>query len=116
MELVYRRGGETSLPVNLIVRMPDEIGSHPPYDLAGIGVQTPPIPRPLLLRSVRVERYARRVYARVVKQLDWFSGYSSPADCLLRVGDEDRNGPRGGEGLESIVAHVKKQAVPSGAE
>lgn len=106
VEIVYRRGGELSLILNLQVQFPDIVDSDgDPMWFDGRGLTTPRVPR--LFAALRAPGYARRVVRQVVDRLDWFEQFATPVQCLARVKAEDFNGPRAGRRLQQMVSYLE---------
>ena len=111
VELVFRRGGERRMLINLFVLLPALQLIEPGNFVAGHGILTPSLP--YWFPRLRIRRYARRVWAAVEKELAWFDGCSTPARCLFVVqGQYDRPAPPGSE-RQRVEEHLTQLAEES---
>lgn len=76
VEIVYRRGGELRIIVNMFTSLPIAGESDTSTRLSGRSPLTPHIP--VLLAQFRVERYADHVASIVQPELSWFKEIAAP--------------------------------------
>src|ERR1051325_1535843 len=76
VEIVYRRGGEYRIIVNVCTSLPSAGEYGTSTRLSGRSPLTPPIP--MLLARFRVKRYADRVVSIVQPELSWFKEVATP--------------------------------------
>jgi hypothetical protein len=107
IEIVYRRGGESSLLVNLQVWLPIPERDEPVlFDCRGVA--TPRIPS--LRWKWVMRRHTRRVIEEVEADLPWFDSLESPKSCLDSLANPDRNTARPGRLAEAMSSYLKSVA------
>lgn len=113
VDLVWRTPSPTSVDVAVYVRVP--VGQGVELDgtttsfLAGHG-EYYDLPGGLF-RGSREDKLVDTVVKDVVAALGWFEQYATPAKCLARLEEDDRNGPRKGSRLhQAAVEHLRSLA------
>ena len=106
VQIVYRRGGERRVFVNVAVRLPavlDGEGGPLVYDARGL--TTPRVP--VLFGEVRASAYARRLVRIVAAELLWFERFATPQQCLEQLTAPDRNAAATGPAVERAVQYLR---------